>query len=98
QDRQIADLFARRPGDLLELRPRFVDELAKSPHVSGSLRLRIGLAGAIGLEPTTAGFGDRCSAKLSYTPAVVSRRLPTLPLGEGYGGARGDSISSSRSD
>ena len=28
------------------------------------------MAGAIGLEPTTAGFGDRCSAKLSYTPAA----------------------------
>ena len=28
------------------------------------------VAGAIGLEPTTAGFGDRCSAKLSYTPAA----------------------------
>ena len=26
------------------------------------------IAGAEGLEPATAGFGDRCSAKLSYTP------------------------------
>ena len=27
------------------------------------------LAGAAGLEPATGGFGDRCSTKLSYTPA-----------------------------
>ena len=26
------------------------------------------LAGAEGLEPPTAGFGDRCSTKLSYGP------------------------------
>src|SRR5437016_1843936 len=26
------------------------------------------LAGAEGLEPPTAGFGDRCSTKLSYAP------------------------------
>jgi hypothetical protein len=27
-------------------------------------------AGQAGIEPTTPGFGDRCSAKLSYWPAV----------------------------
>ena len=29
------------------------------------------LAGAAGLEPATGGFGDRCSTKLSYTPALI---------------------------
>ena len=33
------------------------------------------LAGAAGLEPATGGFGDRCSTKLSYTPAP----LPSTP-------------------
>ena len=28
-------------------------------------------AGQVGLEPTTPGFGDRCSAKLSYWPRVL---------------------------
>ena len=27
--------------------------------------------GAEGLEPPTAGFGDRCSAKLSYAPSYL---------------------------
>ena|GEM_PF-4937791 len=30
----------------------------------------LGMAGAAGLEPTTGGFGDRCSTKLSYAPAI----------------------------
>ena len=32
------------------------------------------MAGAIGLEPTTPGFGDRCSTRLSYTPTVSSTK------------------------
>ena len=32
------------------------------------------LAGAAGLEPTTYGFGDRCSAKLSYAPMTEQFR------------------------
>src|SRR5438105_11360992 len=31
-----------------------------------------GYAGQEGLEPPTAGFGDRCSAKLSYCPRGMS--------------------------
>ena len=31
---------------------------------------RFPLAGVEGLEPPTYGFGDRCSAKLSYTPSA----------------------------
>ena len=26
------------------------------------------MAGAVGLEPTTPGFGDQCSSQLSYAP------------------------------
>ena len=37
------------------------------------------LAGQEGLEPPTCGFGDRCSAKLSYWP--LSRLAPYLPFG-----------------
>ena len=28
-------------------------------------------AGQAGIEPTTPGFGDRCSAKLSYWPIII---------------------------
>ena len=43
------------------------------------------MAGEAGIEPATYGFGDRCSAKLSYSPAiddwpVVGSRTPQLPL------------------
>ena len=31
------------------------------------------MAGTAGLEPTTCGFGDRCSAKLSYAPALAGK-------------------------
>src|SRR2546423_9294349 len=34
--------------------------------------LGLGNAGQEGLEPQTAGFGDRCSAKLSYCPRGTS--------------------------
>ena len=36
--------------------------------VSGGLVASVDLAGAAGFEPTTGGFGDRCSTRLSYTP------------------------------
>jgi hypothetical protein len=29
------------------------------------------LAGVAGFEPTTDGFGDRCSTGLSYTPSNI---------------------------
>ena len=32
------------------------------------------LAGEEGLEPSTYGFGDRCSAKLSYSPSISGTR------------------------
>src|SRR5207244_631499 len=38
---------------------------------SGSPPRRPARAGQEGLEPPTAGFGDRCSAKLSYCPSGV---------------------------
>src|SRR4029450_9053572 len=62
EDRQVANLLARRPGDLLPFGPRFGDEASKPTHVGLLLSDYGGMAGAIGLEPTTAGFGDRCSA------------------------------------
>ena len=43
-------------------RRRSTTELRPHPIYSNTL------AGAAGLEPTTYGFGDRCSAKLSYAP------------------------------
>ena len=32
-------------------------------------------AGQVGIEPTTPAFGERCSAKLSYWPVHVVKRL-----------------------
>jgi hypothetical protein len=37
-------------------------------------------AGQVGLEPTTARFGDECSAKLSYWPVLVWRPCNHLGL------------------
>ncbi len=37
------------------------------------------MAGAAGLEPTTCGFGDRCSSQLSYAPiakAIIPKNTP----------------------
>ena len=42
----------------------------RDPEVTGKL-----LAGAEGLEPPTAGFGDRCSNQLSYAPADLMLAL-----------------------
>ena len=39
-----------------------------------------GVAGAAGLEPTTPGFGDQCSAKLSYAPTSRLRLLLRLAV------------------
>src|SRR3954464_15753956 len=62
QHGQVPDMLTRRPRDLAELGPDFVEIAADASHVCGSsLGLRK-VAGAIGLEPTTAGFGDQCSA------------------------------------
>ena len=59
---QVAHLVARRPRNLLQLGPDLVEVSANAGHVCwSSLGLRE-VAGAIGLEPTTAGFGDQCSA------------------------------------
>ena len=38
------------------------------------------IAGEAGLEPATYGFGDRCSAKLSYSPESDNLRLYYLKL------------------
>lgn len=38
------------------------------------------MAGVEGLEPTTPGFGDRCSSQLSYTPKPQSHKLNSSQL------------------
>ena len=40
------------------------------------------MAGQEGLEPPTTGFGDRCSAKLSYWPRILipKKQLLDLPV------------------
>lgn len=38
------------------------------------------MAGQGGLEPTTSGFGDRHSAKLSYWPVKTLAFAKTLPI------------------
>src|ERR1700690_577270 len=71
---QVDRLLARWPGDLLELGPRFVEISTEAlDHVGDAffrLRMWAGVAGAAGLEPTTTGFGDQSSAKLSYAPPL----------------------------
>tara|TARA_B100000287_G_scaffold118028_1_gene109942 strand:+ start:1901 stop:2029 length:129 start_codon:yes stop_codon:yes gene_type:complete len=37
------------------------------------------MAGQEGLEPPTCGFGDRCSAKLSYWPFKNQKREENIP-------------------
>src|SRR5688500_11904256 len=59
---QVAHLVARRPRDLLQLGPDLIEVSADASHSWLLLSSREVVAGAIGLEPTTAGFGDRCSA------------------------------------
>ena len=39
------------------------------------------MAGVEGFEPSANGFGDRCSTKLSYTPARFGGVLPRHRLG-----------------
>ena len=56
-----------------------------SPASASSVGSWCSLAGAEGLEPPTAGFGDRCSTKLSYAPP------PSLvTLRYSWGGLRKD--------
>lgn len=46
----------------------------------------VGVARAAGIEPTTHGFGDRCSTELSYTRIRKwgqKRKTPPVPAGEG---------------
>ncbi len=39
----------------------------------------LGMAGVAGFEPTTNGFGDRCSTGLSYTPIEAGRTSYASP-------------------
>src|SRR5664279_4577278 len=72
EHRQVDRLLARRPGDLLQLRPRFVEVSTEAlDHVGDAffrLRLWAGVAGAAGLEPTTTGFGAVSYTHLTYAP------------------------------
>src|SRR6478609_438453 len=86
---QVADLQAGRPGHLLELGPRFVQEAAKSRHSVGLL------------SASDGGRGDRTRTynrwfwrpvlcQLSYTPTDRDRQrlVVTWPPGGGCGAAR----------
>lgn len=42
-------------------------------------------AGLTGFEPATCGFGDRCSATLSYIPRLLSYTRRGLPVWEASG-------------
>ena len=57
---QVAGLLTSRPGDLLELGPGLLDEAPDAGHELTTSK-EPKLAGATGLEPATAGFGDQCS-------------------------------------
>ena len=56
-DRLFALAFDFATQNLLQIKRRRLRSASRSDQ-----------AGQVGLEPTTPGFGDRCSAKLSYWP------------------------------
>src|SRR5439155_25268870 len=68
--------------------PRVVGPPASDPFIQQPRISRGHFAGPEGLEPPTPGFGDRCSARLSYGPPRLGNPPPlrTRPV---YGPPRG---------
>src|SRR4029450_5426173 len=91
EDRQVANLLARRPGDLLQFGPRFGDEASKATHVVGST---FGLCAGSGRGDRTRTYNRRfwrpVLCQLSYTPA--GSRV-TWPRDGGCDAGGADSVS-----
>jgi hypothetical protein len=65
---------------------------ARSPLSAVGGRQTTNLAGVEGFEPPTCGFGDRCSASLSYTPVLglaIVAKTPNVGQERGSGASDG---------
>jgi hypothetical protein len=70
-------LWGKSPISLKAGDPIFFSYGQNAASMDGVARFQ---AGQVGLEPTTARFGDECSAKLSYWPVLVWRSKSEVAL------------------